>query len=106
MPKITPEQIAELKRKHGPRLYLVEDEEAGDVVFKPATQETWDEFVDALGPDNTASPTRTLFDACVVFPEGPELQAIHDDLPAFADAIASQIRIRSGGRRDLAPKKL
>jgi len=106
MPKVTPEQIADLKRQHGPRLYLIEDEEAGDVVFKPASQEVWDEFVDALGPDSTASPTRTLFDACVVYPTGAELQSIHDELPALADAVATQIRQKSGGRRDLAPKKL
>lgn len=106
MAKITEEKIAELKRQHGPRLFLLQDEEAGDIVFKPASTDVWDEFVDTLSPDSTSGPTRTLFDSCVVFPDGTELQAIHEQLPALADAVATQIRAKSGGRRDLAPKKL
>jgi hypothetical protein len=106
MAKATPEIIAQLKSKHGARLYLIEDEEAGDIVFKPANKEIWDEFVDTVGSDTAAGPTRTLLDACVVFPDLEELQRIHEELPALADPIATQIRRKSGGRQGLEAKKL
>lgn len=106
MAKITQEQIAALKQQHGKRLYLVEDEEIGDVVFKPAGRDEWAEFVDSVGPQDSDGPTRTLVDACVVFPDAAELQRIHAEFPAFADALAVQIRIKSGGRAGLTPLAL
>jgi hypothetical protein len=106
MAKINQEQIAALKQQHGKRLYLIEDDEIGDIVFKPATQDVWGEFIDAVGPVDTDGPTRTLVDACVVFPDTAELQRVHAEYPAFADALAAQIRIKSGGRSGLTPKAL
>ena len=103
---LSAEQIAELRRKHGQRLYLIEDEEAGPIVFKPAGQEDWDAFVDAVGPDSTSDPTRTLFDACVVYPSVEECQRLHAELPALADAVVVAIRAKSGGRRGLEAKRL
>lgn len=103
---LTPELISELKSKHGPRLYLIEDEEAGPIVFKPASQEAWDEFVDAVESNNSIGPTRTLFDACVVYPGVAECQRLHAELPALADAVVVEIRAKSGGRRGLEVRKL
>lgn len=96
--------IDALKQKHGRRLYLVEDQEIGPVVFRPAPKEVWAEFIDQSG--NADDATRTLFDACVVYPTGAELQQMHEDYPAFADSLAMSIREKSGGRRGLAPKAL
>jgi hypothetical protein len=93
-----------LKAKHGRRLYMVEDPDVGVVVFKPASKEAWGEFIDQNGTVDDA--TRTLFDACVVYPTGSELQQLHEDYPAFADSLAMAIREKSGGRRGLAPKAL
>ncbi len=105
MAKATKEIIAELKQTHK-RLYLVEDEEIGDIIFKPAGRDDWAEFVDTVGQENSDGPTRTIVDACVVFPDTAALQQIHDEYPAFADALATQIRIKSGGRAGLTPKAL
>jgi hypothetical protein len=96
--------IDSLKQKHGRRLYLVEDADVGPVVFKPASKEVWAEFIDQSG--NVDDATRTLIDACVVYPAGAELQQMHDDFPAFADSLAVAIREKSGGRRGLTPKAL
>lgn len=96
--------IEALKQKHGRRLYLVEDADVGPVVFKPASKAVWGEFIDQSG--NVDDATRTLFDACVVYPAGSELQQMHDDFPAFADSLAVAIREKSGGRRGLTPKAL
>jgi hypothetical protein len=103
---LKPELVSELKSKHGQRLYVIEDEEAGPIVFKPAAKEDWDAFVDAVGPDNTSDPTRTLFDACVVYPSVDECQRLHAEFPALADAVVVAIREKSGGRRGLEAKKL
>lgn len=105
MAKLTPEIKQELKQKYGTRVYLIEDDEAGDIVFKPAPKEVWDEFVDQHS-EAPQDSLRTLVDACVVFPSVEEVQKIHDDFPALADAIAQKIREKSGGRKALDAKKL
>lgn len=96
--------IADLKAKHGRRLYIIEDPDVGAVVFKPASKDAWGEFIDQSG--NVDDATRTLFDACVVYPTGEALQQLHEDFPAFADSLAVAIREKSGGRRGLTPKAL
>jgi len=105
MAQLTAEKREELKTKHK-RVYLYQDEEAGDFVFTTATQDVWDEFIDSVQSDNTSAPTRTLIDNCVVFPEMGELQQVHKEYPALADTLARMIREKSGGRKNAEAKKL
>jgi hypothetical protein len=107
MARVTDEIVAELKTKHGTRLFAhrSRDEEIGDVVFRSAKRPEFEKFQVAVG-DNTNLALRGLVEQCVVWPTGEALQTVLNNFPALIPTVAKKIQDKSGLELEVEAEKL
>jgi hypothetical protein len=81
---LTPEQVADLKEKHGSKLACVESP-SGPLVFRKPTRSEFDRWFDANHSDkaNATKHARQLIKACRVFPDEAALDAALDATPSL-----------------------
>lgn len=105
--RITPEIIAELKTKHGTRLFAhhSKDEEIGDFVFRSAKRPEFEKFLVTV-QDNSPNALRTLTEQCVVWPTGEALQTALNNFPALISVLARKIQDKSGLELEVEAEKL
>ena len=103
---LDPTKVHELKkRSHNGKVFLYTDEDVGDVIYRAASQKEFDYWLDKVDDDN-ASANRTLFDECVLWPDGADKTAIHEFKSALPGSVAQDILRKSGAKKDISGKEL
>jgi hypothetical protein len=98
-------KLAELKKEHGSDLYTAKARGI-EFVFKidPGAWERCEEY--SNDKDRRAAAMRTLFFDTVVWPIGPELDAIVRKLPALPNSVGNFIAQAHGVTNEVEVKKL
>lgn len=97
--KLSEEQIAELREKHG-ELAVFEGDTT--LVFKRPTKMQYKQFQDALSSDRKSDFTAicTLLGSCVVHPGASQLGEIMEEFPGLANiALEPLIEMVSGAEK-------
>jgi hypothetical protein len=101
---IDPSTLAELKAKHGDVLHLETD--LGDVVFKVATPELWQRFIDEVSDeDQRPRAMAPLVYGCRVYPEKEEFDRILQRRPGLTQTLGNQLSAFCGLEKAAARKK-
>ena len=104
--KPDPQLIEKFKRESpSGHVFIFEDRVVGEIVYRPASQNELDYWVDTLKEDNTAGPNRTLFDSCVVWPADSDKLEIHKRRSGLAGSVVKEI-LRVSGADKITGKEL
>lgn len=105
---MTDEQVAELKKKHpGAKLVLLTHPQGGEVVVRSPSAFDYQKWKDRKADDAQRVNAGTLlFHDCAVWPEGPELAALTQRLPALPDRLAGELLEIAGAAERVEKKEL
>ena len=101
-------KIAELKQKHGDRLFALDAPNGVTMVFHAPTKAVWTEFIDTTLKDKSSKVACILKCAlqCVAYPSVAEVSAVFDQYPALPASINVELAKLAGQSDDLDIKKL
>jgi len=106
MPKVDEATIAELKQKHGGRLYLLTDEDGDDYVAKAPTEPEVERFLQDGGnkDGNKLDAFKGLAATCVVWPE--DFDQVVVDYPFIVVTLGNKLAELAKLHEKVKAKKL
>lgn len=106
MNDLTPEQINELKEKHGDELHIIESPKHGVFIVVTEPKRRHVDRLSGVSSKKIAQASRDLINDVTVYPEDRELSHMLEAKPALVQTFSNQILDLAGLDEEATTKKL